>query len=128
MFHASSLLRNLGDRLPPSIIVDGSATFAANAPLPRGVELQVQLLDLLQPPTARVLAEQVVRTGWHVPVAFSLRLPGDTSLDDRNLVISARVVQGHQTLFELEEQRPLIAGDLHRSIILTLTKPKIADR
>lgn len=128
MFHASSLLRDLGDRLPPSIIVDGAATFAANAPLPRGVELQVQLLDLLQPPTAQLLAEQVVRTGWHVPVAFALRLPRDTSLDDRNLVISARVVQGRQTLFELEKQLPLIAGDLHRSIILTLTKPKTADR
>lgn len=128
MFHVSSLLRDLGDRLPPSIIVDGVATFAANAPLPRGVELQVQLLDLLQPPTAQLLAEQVVRIGWLVPVPFALRLPRDTSLDDRNLVISARVVQGRQTLFELEKQLPLIASDLHRSIILTLTKPKTADR
>jgi uncharacterized lipoprotein YbaY len=127
MFHASSLLRDLGDRSPPSIIVDGAASFAADAPLPRGVELQVQLLDLSQPPAARVLAEQVVRTGWHVPVAFALRLPQDTSLDGRNLVISARV-QGHQTVFELEEQRPLIIGDLHKSIILALTKPKTADR
>ena len=128
MFHAGSLLRDLGDRLPPSIVVDGTASFAADAPLPRGLELQVQLLDLSQPPTAGVLAEQVVRTGWHVPVAFALRLPRDTSLDDRNLVITARVVQGHQTVFELEEQRPLSIGDLHKSIILTLTKPKTADR
>lgn len=127
MFHASSLLRDLGDRLPPSIVVDGAASFAADAPLPRGVELQVQLLDLSQPPAARVLAEQVVRAGWHVPVAFALRLPRDTSLDDRKLVITARVVQGHQTLFELEE-RPLIIGDLHKSIILTLTKPQTAGR
>lgn len=127
MFHASSLLRDLGDRLPPSIVVDGAASFAADPPLPRGVELQVQLLDLSQPPAARVLAEQMVRTGWHVPVAFALRLPRDTSLDDRKLVITARVVQGHRTLFELEE-RPLTVGDLHKSIILTLTKPQTAGR
>jgi hypothetical protein len=38
MFHASSLLHDLGDRLPPSIVVDGAATYSEKAPLPRGVE------------------------------------------------------------------------------------------
>lgn len=128
MFHASSLLRDLGDRLPPSIVVEGTATFAAAAPLPRGVELQVQLLDPSQPPTARILAEQMVRSGWHVPIAFALRLPKDTSLDDRNLKISARVMHAHQTLFELKEQRFLTADDLHKLIALTLTRPKDLDR
>jgi hypothetical protein len=121
MFHASSLLRALGDRLPPSIVIDGAATFAMEAPLPRGVELQVQLLDPSQPPTARILAEQVVRSGWIAPIAFALRLPTDTALGDRTVTISARVVQAHQTLFE--GQRVLTAGDLHRFVDLRLAKP-----
>jgi uncharacterized lipoprotein YbaY len=127
MFHASSLLRDLGDRLPPSIIVNGTAAYPDKAPLPRGVELQVQLLDASQQP-ARILAEQVVRSGWHVPIDFGLRLPTETSLSGRKLSISARLVLAHQTLFELAEPRVLAPGDLQKVVTLTLAKASSSDR
>ena len=63
---------------------------------PRGLELRVQLLDISKPSNAEVLAEQVVRTGWHVPIPFFLRLPKDTSFEGRKLVIGARMVLAHQ--------------------------------
>lgn len=123
MFHAGNLLHDLGDRLPPSIVVEGAATFTTDTPLPRGVELQVQLVDAAQPPAVRIIAEQVVRSGWLVPMAFALRLPKDTLPADGNLAIIARVVHARRTLFELEEPRPLTAGDLHKPIHLRLARP-----
>ena len=39
-------MRRLGDVLPPAIVVEGAATYAEKMALPRGVELQVQLLDV----------------------------------------------------------------------------------
>jgi uncharacterized lipoprotein YbaY len=125
-FHASSLLHGLGDRLPPLLIVDGAASSPQKAPLPKGVELRVQLLDLSQPPTARIIAEQVVRSGWHVPIAFSLPLPPEISLTDRNLVISARMVLAHQTLFQLVEPRSLASSDLHNLVVLMLEQAAIS--
>jgi uncharacterized lipoprotein YbaY len=117
-FHTSSLLHGLGDRLPPLLIVDGVASSPQKAPLPKGLELRVQLLDLSQPPTARIIAEQVVRSGWHVPIPFSLRLPPELSLTDRSLVISARTVLAHQTLFQLVEPRSLASSDLHNLVLM----------
>lgn len=128
LFHASTLLHDLGDRLPPAILVEGAATYADKAPLPKGIELQLQLVDPSQPPSSRILAEQVVRSGWLVPIPFSLRLSKETSLADRTLLMSARVVLAHQTLFELSEPRPLTASDLSRFLNLTLTKAKNSER
>lgn len=129
MFHASSLLRDLGDRLPPSIVVNGTATYADNTPLPKGVELQVQLLDASQHP-ARVLAEQVVRSGWRLPIVFALRVPTEVSSGDadRRLSLSARLVLAHRTLFELVEARTLRPVDLHGPVTLTLVRASAADR
>jgi hypothetical protein len=120
--HLGPLLRNLGDELPPAIIVDGAASYLEKMALPRGVELQVQLLDIAKAPPGEVLAEQVVRSGWQVPIPFALRLPRNTVLEGRKLVITARFVLARQALFQLREQRVLQAADLHKFIILTLDK------
>jgi hypothetical protein len=127
LFHASTLLRDLGDRLPPAIVVEGAAAYPDKAQLQRGVELQVQLIDLAQPPASRILAEQVVRSGWHVPIPFSLRLSKETALADRNLAISARLVLGRRTLFELDEQRVAVS-DLSKFLALTLAKASVSER
>jgi uncharacterized lipoprotein YbaY len=89
---------------------------------PRGLELRVQLLDIAKPSNVEILTEQVVRTGWHVPIPFFLRLPKDTSFDGRKLVVAARMVLAHETLFELKEPRGISAADLGNSLDLTLTK------
>lgn len=128
VFHTSNLMHSLGDKLPPSIIVDGAASYLERTLLPRGVELQVQLLDTSKSPTGEVLAEQVIRSGWQVPIPFALRLPKEISLADRNLVITARFVLSRQTLFQLQETRVIPAGDLNKFIILTLDKVKDLNR
>lgn len=128
VFHISNLVRNLGDELPPSIIVHGAASYLENIPLPKGVELQVQLLDTSKLPAGEVLAEQVVRSGWYLPIPFALRLPKETSLADRKLVITARFVLARETLFQLQETRIIAAGDVHEFIILTLDKVKDSSR
>lgn len=119
MFHASALLRDLGDRLPPAIVINGSATYPLKEPLQRGIELQLQLLDTSQDPPA-VLTEQVIRSGWHLPMGFSLRLPAGMSLEGRPLALAARVVLARRTLFELGEPRKLAPGELTRFVELTL--------
>jgi uncharacterized lipoprotein YbaY len=122
MFHASPLMRQLGDDLPPAITVEGAATYLEKMPLPRGVELQVQLLDVSKSLTGEVLAEQVVRSGWQVPIPFALRLPKETSLADRKLVVTARLVLAHQVLFQLKVPRAVNGDDLHQLLALTLDK------
>ncbi|MFO1079438.1 MAG: YbaY family lipoprotein [Reyranellaceae bacterium] len=122
MFHATPLQRNLGDALPPAIVIEGAAGYRERMALPRGVELQVQLIDTSRSPQGEVLTEQVVRSGWQVPIPFSLRLPKDLSLAGRKLEITARFVLARQPLFQLEEKRPLSEQDLHKFILLTLSK------
>jgi uncharacterized lipoprotein YbaY len=122
MTHLGPLLRNLGDELPPAVTVDGAVSYLEKMPLPRGVELQVRLLDIAKSPQGEVLAEQVVRSGWQVPIPFALRLPRDTILDGRRLVITARFVLARQPLFQLKEQRVLQPADLRKFIILTLDR------
>jgi uncharacterized lipoprotein YbaY len=122
VFHTSHLLPRLGDHLPPAIAITGSATYAEKTAPPRGVELQVQLLDMSKGPPGEIVAEQVVRTGWSVPIPFTLRLPKDTSASGRKLVITARLVLGRQVLFKLAEPRPVAAADLGKPIDLTLRK------
>ena len=119
MFHASALLRDLGDRLPPAIVINGSATYPSKEPLQRGIELQIQLLDTAQDPPG-ILTEQVVRSGWHLPLGFSLRLPAGLSLENRSIAVAARVVLARRTLFELAEPRKLSRDELTRFVELTL--------
>lgn len=126
--HLGLLLRNLGDELPPSIVIDGAASYLEKIPLPHGVELQVQLLDMSKSAAGEVLAEQVVRSGWQVPIPFALRLPRGTVLEGRRMVITARFVLARQPLFQLREQRSLEVGDLRKFIILTLDKVGEAKR
>ncbi len=126
MFHASALLRELGDRLPPAIVINGSATYPTTEPPQRGAELQIQLLDVAHDPP-EVLTEQVIRSGWHLPMAFSLRLPAGTSLEKRSLALSARVVLAHRTLFELGAPRTLSQVELTRFVELILL-PMAANR
>ncbi|MBV8188669.1 MAG: YbaY family lipoprotein [Alphaproteobacteria bacterium] len=121
-FHAAPLQRHLGDQLPPAIVVEGAAAYLDKKPLPKGVELQVQLLDVSKSPKPEVLTEEVVRSGWQLPIPFALRLPKDVSLEGRKLEITARFVQARQPLFQLSESRPLAPDDLHKFIILTLDK------
>jgi uncharacterized lipoprotein YbaY len=121
-FHATPLQRNVGDQLPPAIVIEGAAAYLDKKPLPKGIELQVQLLDVSKSPKPEVLTEQVVRSGWQLPIPFALRLPKDVSLVDRKLEITARFVQARQPLFELRESRPLTPADLDKFIVLTLDK------
>ena len=122
MFHASDLVIKLGDELPPAIVVEGSAAYPEKMPLPRGAELRVQLLDLSKSTAGEIMAEQVVRSGWQVPIPFALRLPKNTTLEGRKLAITARLVLAHQALFQLEEPHPLDVAALHRPIELLLDK------
>src|SRR5262249_23582755 len=57
IFHASPLMRRLGDELPPALIVEGGATYLEKMPLPKGIELQVQLLDVSKSSAGEILAE-----------------------------------------------------------------------
>lgn len=122
MVHTSRLMRRLGDTLPPSVDVVGWAAHLERPPLPKGIELRVQLLDITDSPAGEILTEQVVRSGWQTPVPFMLSLPKDTPLEGRKIAIAARLVLAHQTLFWLREPRVLGIEDLRKPVELTLDK------
>ena len=128
MVHASRLMVHLGDELPPSIIVGGSATYLEKTTLPKGVELRVQLRDIEKTPAGEIIAEQVVRSGWQVPIPFALRLPKDTSTSDRKLVMTAQLVLAHQTLFQLKEPRTIVIDNSRKPVELTLDKVEATRR
>ena len=67
---------------------------------PKDLELRVQLLDVAKTSNPEILTEQVVRTGWQVPLPFFLRLPKDTPTEGRKLVIGARMLAGNEVLFD----------------------------
>jgi uncharacterized lipoprotein YbaY len=112
MFYGRKLLPGVRDELMPARLIFGSATYLERMALPRGAELRVQLLDTSGLAGGEVLAEQVVRSGWAVPIPFVLRLPKDTSLDNRKLVLTARLAQSRQTLFQLKEPFAIAADRL----------------
>lgn len=128
MFHASHLMPNLGDTLPPATIVAGSVSYAEKMTLPRGVELRVQLLDMAKSSAGEIVAEQVVRSGWQVPIPFALLLPKAWPLEDRKLAIAARLVLAHQHLFQLSEPRALATAELGKPIELVLEKVQAGKR
>lgn len=123
MFYASHLMPKLGDALPPATIVSGAATLAEKTPLPRGVELQIQLYDIAHSAEGELLAEQVVRSGWQVPIPFSLRLPGKFSPEGRKLVLTARLIASHQVQYRLPGPRILTDRELLAPVVLVLEKP-----
>lgn len=130
MFHATPLMRRLGDVLPPAIVIDGIATTRERTTLPHGIELRVQLLDAARTPPGspggEVLAEQVVRSGWQVPIPFALRLPKETSFEGRRLVMTARLVLAHQVLFELREPLAVVGTDFLKPVELVLDRAAAA--
>ncbi|HJQ58499.1 MAG TPA: YbaY family lipoprotein [Vineibacter sp.] len=126
MFHTSQIVAGLGDALPAATVIAGTATYQEKVALPRGAELRVQLLDTAKAPAGEIMAEQVVRSGWQVPIPFALRLPKDTPLEGRKLVIAARLVAARQTLFQLKEAHAISGDDFRKPIELTLEKPAAA--
>ena len=122
MFHAHKLLPGVRDGLGPARLLMGSVTYAEKMALPRGAELRVQLRD-----GATILAEQVVRSGWAVPIPFALRLPQDAPLQDRKLSLTASLVLDHQTLFQLGEPLAL-EGDALRQADMHLPNELVLRR
>jgi uncharacterized lipoprotein YbaY len=107
--------------LPPSRSIKGVAVPAGlEMPLARGVELRVQLLDVTKEPKGELLAEQIVRSGWQIPIPFALRVPADAVLDGRQLAIAARIVLARETLYRMERPRALTPEELPRPLTLEL--------
>jgi uncharacterized lipoprotein YbaY len=122
MFHASLLMPKLGDTLPPATVISGAATLAEKTALPRGVELQLQLFDIARSADGELLAEQVVRSGWQVPIPFALRLPASFSPEGRKLILMARLVAAHQVQYRLPAPRVLTDREIHAPVVLTLER------
>ncbi len=123
MFHASLLMPKLGDTLPPATVISGTATLAEKTTLSRGVELQIQLFDLARSAEGELLAEQVVRSGWQVPIPFALRLPASFSAEGRKLALTARLVAARQVQYRLPGPRLLTDREMLGPVVLTLDKP-----
>lgn len=125
MFHASLLMPKLGDTLPPATVISGAATLAEKIALPRGIELQLQLFDIARSAEGELLAEQVVRSGWQVPIPFALRLPATFSPEGRKLILAARLVAAHQVQYRLPSPRVLTDRELLAPVVLTLQRPEL---
>lgn len=122
MFHAGLLMPKLGDTLPPATVISGAVTLAEKIALPRGVELQLQLFDIARSADGELLAEQVVRSGWQVPIPFALRLPASFSPEGRKLILMARLVAAHQVQYRLPAPRVLTDREILAPVVLTLEK------
>ena len=120
MFQVSQLLSEQSGASAPTTVLMGSAAYPGEMVLPRGAELRVQLLETGKPPADDILTEQVVRSGWKVPIPFALHLPRDMRLEGRRLVVVARLVVGHRTLFQLAKPHVIAGEDLNKPIELVL--------
>ena len=127
MFHASQVLPGSSEASEPATVLAGSAAYAGKTALPHGAELRVQLLDAAgqspavdRPTEPVILAEQVVRSGWEVPIPFALHLPKQPALEGRKLLVTAQLVVQHQSLFQLTEPHVMTAEDLHKPLELVL--------
>lgn len=123
MAHVDVIDRRTDDSSAPGARISGAASFPKSPPMPRGIELRVQVLDVGGSAKAEVVAEQVVRSGWPQPIPFALRIPKTESLKDRRLALAARVVLAHKTVFALARPHAIDAGDLERPIELILEPP-----
>lgn len=110
------------ETLPPSRSIRGTAVLAGlKSPLPRGAELRVQLLDVTSDPKGEVVGEQVVRSGWEVPIAFALRVKVDAMREGSSLAIAARVVLAGAVIYRLASPRMVTPEELRRPLILDLS-------
>jgi uncharacterized lipoprotein YbaY len=132
MFHASRLLPGPGETSALATVMAGSAAYTPGVALPHGAELRVQLLDAtIQSPAVDgpiepvILTEQVVRSGWQAPIPFALHVPRHTPLEGRKLVVTARLVLRHQSLFQLAEPHVMTVEDLHRPLELVLGREQV---
>ena len=128
MVHLDRLLPTHGDQLPPALLVSGTAGYGQKVAPPRGAELRVELLDVAKSPTGEVLAEQVVRSGWQVPIPFELRLPTDMKLNNRKLVLTAKLVLLHRVLLQLKEPRAIAVDQVRNPIDLLLEPVEVPKR
>ena len=135
MFHASQLLPGPSEASALATVVAGSAAYARKMALPHGAELRVQLLDAAaqspavdRPTEPVILTEQVVRSGWEVPIRFALHLPKRTPLKGHKLLVRARLVVQHQSLFQLTEPHVVTGADLHKPLELVLDQVQASNR
>jgi uncharacterized lipoprotein YbaY len=135
MFQASQLLPGPSEASALATVVAGSAAYARKMALPHGAELRIQLLDAAaQSPAVDgpiepvILTEQVVRSGWEAPIPFALHVPKHTRLEGRQLLITARLVVRHRSLFQLTEPHVVTGEDLHKPLKLVLDQAQAPNR
>ena len=135
MFQASQLLPVPSEASALATVVAGSAAYARKMALPHGAELRIQLLDAAaqspavdRPIEPVILTEQVVRSGWEAPIPFALHVPKYTRLEGRQLLITARLVVQHQSLFQLTEPHVMTEEDLHKPLKLVLDQVQAPNR
>jgi uncharacterized lipoprotein YbaY len=135
MFHASQLLPGPSEASALATVLAGSAAYARKMALPHGAELRVQLLDAAaqspavdRPTEPVILTEQVVRSGWEAPIRFALHVPKHTRLEGRKLLLTARLVVRHQSLFQLTEPHVMTGEDLHQPLKLVLDQVQAPNR
>jgi uncharacterized lipoprotein YbaY len=118
-FSWADLLPERGQFLPPAMLLHGTAFYEPRIQLPAGAELRVQLFDRAStPPT--LITESVVRSSWVEPIPYVLRMPHDIKLQDRKLVIEARLSEGSAVLYRLVQPHALSSDQLQGPIDLTL--------
>jgi len=135
MFHASQLLPGPSEALVLAPVMAGSAAYIPRMVLPHGAELRVQLLDATaqspavdRPDESVILTEQVVRSGWEAPIPFALHVPKHTRLEGRKLLLTARLVVRHRSLFQLTEPHVMTGEDLHQPLKLVLDQVQASNR
>jgi uncharacterized lipoprotein YbaY len=135
MFQAGQLLPGSSEASALATVVAGSVAYAHNMALPHGAELRIQLLDAAaqspavdRPIEPVILTEQVVRSGWEVPIPFALHVPKHTRLEGRQLLITARLVVGHRSLFQLTEPHVVNGEDLLKPLKLVLDQAQAPNR
>jgi uncharacterized lipoprotein YbaY len=135
MFQASQLLPGPSEASALATVVAGSAAYARKMALPHGAELRIQLLDAAaqspavdRPIEPVILTEQVVRSGWEAPIPFALHVPKHTRLEGRQLLITARLVVRHRSLFQLTEPHVVTREDLNKPLKLVLDQAQAPNR
>jgi len=107
--------------LAPSRSIKGMVVPAGRkTPLLHGSELRIQLFDISVNPRGELLAEQVVRSGWAVPIPFDLRVPVDAIHEGSKLAITARIVLSRAEIYRMASPRILTPDEARRPVMLDL--------
>jgi len=69
-----------------------------------------------------------VRSGWEAPIPFALHVPKHTRLEGRKLLLTARLVVRHRSLFQLTEPHVMTGEDLHQPLKLVLDQVQAPNR